>query len=309
MKRDAHHTDTMTSIIITTNIGGMHEELLAKLPHIDTIQQEIRRQWAVNRPYPEIPENTLFEIPHPYNVSNTSEQFVHYDNRRDDKLIIFGMRESFQFLENIENWFMDRTLSTAPPQFAQQYMVHGLSNRKNIVGTYCLLANKRMETYVELLSRIQLLTNQVVPESIITDFEQSMTGAIAQAYPLTVQKGCLFHLSKSIYHRVQKLGLSHQYLNDAVFHTNVKVISALSFMPIADKIQAFDALNNHAGVEKQAVLDYFERNYIGELQCGRRLEPRYPHTLWNVNLRVHENLPRTNNNLEGWIIDFHGAIA
>ena len=309
MKRDAHHTDTMTSIIITTNIGGMHEEVLAKLPHIDTIRQEIRRQWAVNQPYPEIPENTLFEIPHPYNVSNTSEQFVHYDNRRDDRLIIFGMRESFQFLENIENWFMDRTLSTAPPQFAQQYTVHGLSNGKNIVGTDCLLANKRMETYVELLSRIQLLTNQVVPESIITDFEQFMTGAIAQAYPLTVQKGCLFHLSKSIYHRVQKLGLLHQYLNDAVFHTNVKVISALSFMPIADKIQAFDALNNHAGVEKQAVLDYFERNYIGEFQCGRRLEPRYPHTLWNVNLRVHENLPQTNNNLEGWIIDFHGAIA
>ena len=63
MKRDAHHTDTTTSIIITTNIGGMHEEVLAKLPHIDTIWQEIRRQWAVNRPYPEIPENTLFEIP------------------------------------------------------------------------------------------------------------------------------------------------------------------------------------------------------------------------------------------------------
>ena len=79
-------------------------------------------------------------------------------------------------------------------------------------------------------------------------------------------------------------------------------------MPIADTIQAFDAFNNHAGVEKQALLDYFERNYIGELQCGRRLEPRYPHTLWNVNLRVHENLPQTNNNLEGWIIDFQTLL-
>ena len=79
MKRDAHHTDTTTSIIITTNIGGIHEEVLAKLPHIDTIRQEIRRQWAVNRPYAEIPENNLFEIPHPCNVSNTSEQFVHYE--------------------------------------------------------------------------------------------------------------------------------------------------------------------------------------------------------------------------------------
>ena len=71
---------------------------------------------------------------------------------------------------------MDGTFSTAPPQFAQLYTVHGLSNGKNIAGAYCLLVNKGMETYVELLSRIHLLTNQVVPESIMTDFEQSMIG-------------------------------------------------------------------------------------------------------------------------------------
>ena len=64
--------------------------------------------------------------------------------------------------------------------------------------TACL----RMETYVELLSQIHLLANQVVPESIMTDFEQSVRGAVAQVYPLTFQKGCLFNLSKNIYHRV-----------------------------------------------------------------------------------------------------------
>ena len=57
------------------------------------------------------------------------------------------------------------------------------------------------------------------------------------------------------------------------------MISALSFVPITDTIQAFGASSNHAGVEEQAVLNYFETNYIGELRRGRRLEPRYPHTL------------------------------
>ena len=57
---------------------------------------------------------------------------------------------------------------------------------------------------------------------------------------------------------MQKLGLSHQYLNDAEFRTNIKTISTLSFVPIADTIQPFDALSNHAGVEEQAVLDYFQ---------------------------------------------------
>ena len=96
-------------------------------------------------------------------------------------------------------------------------------------------------------------------ESIMTNFEQSVIGAIAQVYPLTLQKICLFHLSKSIYHRVQGC------LNDAVFRTNIKVISSLSFVPIADTTQAIDALSNHSSVGKQAVLNYFETNYIGEL--------------------------------------------
>ena len=73
MKRDAGYTDTTTNNIITKNIEVMHEEVLAKLPRIDTIQRDVRRQPVVNRTYPEIPENTLFEIPDPYNVSSTSE--------------------------------------------------------------------------------------------------------------------------------------------------------------------------------------------------------------------------------------------
>ena len=75
-----------------------------------------------------------------------------------------------------------------------------------------------------------------------------------------------------------------------LFPANIKMISALSFVPIADTIQAFEVLSNHAGLEEQAVLDYFETNYIAKLPRGRRLEPRYPHTLWNRNLRVQENL-------------------
>ena len=56
------------------------------------------------------------------------------------------------------------------------------------------------------------------------------------------------------------------------------MISALNFVSIAEAIQVFDALSNHAGLEEQAVLDYFETNYIGELLRGRRLEPRYIHS-------------------------------
>ena len=37
-----------------------------------------------------------------------------------------------------------------------------------------------------------------------------------------------------------------------------RMISALSFDPIADTIKAFDALSNHAGNQEQVILDYLK---------------------------------------------------
>ena len=47
------------------------------------------------------------------------------------------------------------------------------------------------------------------------------------------------------------------------------MISALSFIPIADTIHAFVAQYNHVGNVEQVILDYFETNYIGELRRGK----------------------------------------
>ena len=132
------------------------------------------------------------------------------------------------------------------------------------------------------------------------DFEQSMMDALDQVYPVVPQKGCLFHMSKNVYKRVQDEGMSQLYMNDEEFRTNIIMISVLSFVPIADTIQAFGPLINHAGNQEQVILDYFESNYIGDLRRGRCLTPRFPHAMWNMSLRVQNELPRTNNDLEGW---------
>ena len=119
------------------------------------------------------------------------------------------------------------------------------------------------------------------------------------------QKGCLFHLSKNVYKLVQDEGMSQLSMNDEEFRTNIRMISALSFVPIADTIQAFDALINHAGNQEQGILDYFESNYIGELRRGRGLALRFPHAM---SLRFQNELPRTNNDLEGYHNRFAGSF-
>ena len=98
---------------------------------------------------------------------------------------------------------------------------------------------------------------------------------------------------------MQGEGMSQLYENDEEFRTKIRMITALSFAPIADTIQAFDVLSNHTGNQEQVILDYFKSNYIGELRRGRCLAPRSPHAMWNMSLRVQNEHPRTNNNLEG----------
>ena len=47
-------------------------------------------------------------------------------------------------------------------------------------------------------------------------------------------------------------------MNDDVYCANIRMISALSFVPIADTIQAFDAQCIHAGNAEHVIPDYFE---------------------------------------------------
>ena len=47
---------------------------------------------------------------------------------------------------------------------------------------------------------------------------------------------------------------------------------------------------------------------MGELWRGRRLQLMFPHELWNINIRVQEDLARTNNELEGWHTRFSSSF-
>lgn len=101
----------------------------------------------------------------------------------------------------------------------------------------------------------------------------------------------------------------HEYVNDEEFRSVIRMVTALSFVPVDDVLHAFDELSGFAMDEAQVILDYLETNYIGELRRGRRLPPRFPHEMWNSNVRVQENLPRTNNDLEGWHNRFSGFFS
>ena len=160
-KKQLRETNEITINVITANVIAQEDAVLAKLPRLDSIRRDVRRQCIVHQRHPPLPGDLLIQIPEHYNLSSRGNQFILYDNGRQDRLIIFGITESIGFIENSHDWFMDGTFSVAPPGFAQLYTFHILRNGRNLVGIYALLVNKRIDTYVELLTEVQRLTNDL----------------------------------------------------------------------------------------------------------------------------------------------------
>ena len=62
-------------------------------------------------------------------------------------------------------------------------------------------------------------------------------------------------------------------------------------------------------LSQYTIVDYFEEHFIGRPdRRGNRRSQIFPLTLWNVNQRVVESLPRTNNSVEGWHCGFQCSL-
>ena len=139
----------------------------------------------------------------------------------------------------------------------------------------------------------------------MVDFEIGFILSFQQLFPATLIKGCFFHLSQIIYRQVVDHGLLARYRDDVEFVQEVRMIAALSFVPVNDVIDAFNALAGNADANLQPILDHIEDNYIDHMRRGHFRPARFPMSMWNMHDRVLDNLPRTNNSVEGW----HHAFA
>ena len=112
--------------------------------------------------------------------------------------------------------------------------------------------------------------------------------------------------------------MAQRYQDDDEFSLLIRSISALAFVPEEDVEDAFLTMEIHiretyaddANIDAiDSVLDYFEDTYIGRSRRGRaRAQPKFPIGLWNVVSRTEMDLPRTNNNVEGWHNRFSSII-
>ena len=68
-----------------------------------------------------------------------------------------------------------------------------------------------------MLNHVRVLTGDAEPNAINIDFEIAAINSTRTVFPNTNIYGCLFHLSKNVYRKVQENGLTNDYINNQVF--------------------------------------------------------------------------------------------
>jgi len=128
---------------------------------------------------------------------------------------------------------------------------------------YALLLNKQEKTYTHLFKMLNQLKPGLNPTSISCDFEQAILKSIKTEYPNTGIYGCLYHFSKNVYKKLCELGIVSNYRNNSDFSIFVKIVEALTFIPINDIDLVIESLLGYLPDELQSLLDWFEDNYVG----------------------------------------------
>lgn len=87
---------------------------------------------------------------------------------------------------------------------------------------------------------------------------------------------------------------------------NVKMLLLLSFVHIADVINAFDQFTDECPDELQPLVDHWEDDYIG--RRTPRGNPKFAVAVWSIYNRVVNDLPRTNNLVQVWHKAFQQTV-
>ena len=74
----------------------------------------------------------------------------------------------------------------------------------------------------------------------------------------------MFHFGQCIWHQIQSLRLRKEYLDDKLFHLNVKKLIALAFVSVSDVNKGFDVVADGFGDGAEDLLGYFKKTWIGK---------------------------------------------
>ena len=144
--------------------------------------------------------------------------------------------------------------------------------------------------------------------------ERAALNAFASHHTGALLKGCYFLLCQAFNRKINEVGLKRLYETNHDLNLSLRLIPALSFVPVEMVNAAFDLvieeiknvsdkfdLDDNITQKLDEVASYFQRTYIKGETIGRNSrEPLFPVNLWNHSEEAAAGLIRTTNAVEGW---------
>lgn len=311
IKRKAEETEETSQQILGDELQQLSQQAAVQMVPLRHVRRTIRMAKQKKNAVHPIPSDRAFEIPQEYRSLCSGENFLLHDSGMADpnRFLVFGTNRTVEMLSASAHWFMDGTFKVVPELFFQLYTIHAQTLGTIIPCLYVLLPNKTQETYRRLFEEVKRLTSQANPTSVTMDFEKAAMNAIQESFQEVEIHGCFYHLAQNVYRKIQSEGLHERYMNDENVSLSLRMLTALAFVPVNEVAKAFEALQEDMSEELQTIYDYFEDSYIGPIRRRRRGKPTFDLEVWNVYSRVTQDLPRTNNAVEGWNRKMQSAVS
>jgi len=75
-------------------------------------------------------------------------------NDNSKNVLIFSCAKNLNFLCDVQTIYMDGTFQYSARFFTQMYTIHGYKNGHYVPVVFCLLPDKKTETYIYMLQKI-----------------------------------------------------------------------------------------------------------------------------------------------------------
>lgn len=312
----AHQVELTTQAVIATVSQEVSVGATGQLPSISSLKRTIQHVRQRMEAIPANPRNlTELVIPEEYTRNSDGEPFLLFDSGpNEQRILIFSTDRNLTFMESCEHWYVDGTFRCTPLLFGQLYTIHGIQYSNVIPSVFALLPNKTQATYSRLFRELKTLRPRLRPTTIMVDFERAAINAIQEEFPDVRIRGCFFHFTQCLWRNMQGAGLQQIYTEDANFALHLRQLAALAFVPEENVVATFEELLDSEFYTQNEnlllpLINYFEDVWIGRLdRRDRRRQPMFSRSLWNCFEFIHDDLPRTNNSVEGWHNSFSSVL-
>ncbi|KAG0438182.1 hypothetical protein DMUE_3245, partial [Dictyocoela muelleri] len=163
------------------------------------------------------------------------------------------------------------------------------------------MKNKSKESYLIAFNYLKSVI-LYIPEFIVIDFEMTAFSALIESFIGCKIRGCFFHFSQILYSKIQKLGLTTNYMKSSDFRECFEMILALAAVPI-DKLEIeIEKLKIY--INKKENLDDmkgffndFVNLYSRTFSIESNPENIFSVYFWSIHDRLLKQIPKTINAL------------